>query len=160
MYKSEQILVILYQYRDLLPNIKAEQEKTERFRFLDESLNMLHQALGKHEEVAYAVKSAADLLKFNDKQQEAMGYYSAAFEMYNLFGPELEIQQVNLLKAWSDCLPFEEANEKLQLAKQILEQNCLKSHAWYSQIEKRIKKLRKEHCAAPFYYSNLLLNKY
>ena len=140
MYKSEQIHVFLYQYRDLIPSIKTEQEKSERFQNLTECIKFLQRALGNHEEVAFAVKKLADQLKFNGRKQEATDNYSKAFEMYQVFGPEIEIQQVILLKEWSDCLCPREALKKLRLANQILEQNCMTNHAWYSQIKKRMKK--------------------
>ena len=123
MYISEQIHVILYQYRDILPKIENELEKDKPFQFLDICFNKLHGALGNHEEVAFAVKKTADQLKFNGRPDDAIDYYSRAFKMYQLFGPEIEIQQVILLKEWTDCLPSNEAREKLQLAKSILEEN-------------------------------------
>ena len=144
IYISEQIHVLSYQYRDLIPQIQSEQEKDKCFCFLTKCIDVLHKALGNHEEVAFAVKKTADQLKFNKREQESTNYYSKDFKMYQLFGPEIEIQQVILLKEWSDCLPPREALKKLQLAKEILEQNYLFEHAWYCQIRKRMIKRQNE----------------
>ena len=70
-----------------------------------------------------------------------MDYYYRAFKIYQLFGPEIEIQQVIQLKEWAECLPSEKAREKLQLAKLILQENFLQEHAWYKEIEDRLENL-------------------
>ena len=137
MYKSEQIRVILHQYRDLLPNIQSELEKDKQFQILIVCINMLHQAIENREEVAFAEEKTDDQVKLNNP----MDYYCRAFKIYQLFGPEIEIQQVIQLKEWAECLPSEKAREKLQLAKLILQENFLQEHAWYKEIEDRLENL-------------------
>ena len=140
----EKIQVLLFQYRQILPKIQNEHEKDNCFRYLNSCIKRLHDKLGEHEEVAFATKKTADQLKFNGRPVEAVEYYSNAYKMYQFFGPEIEIQQVILLKEWSDCLPVKEAIEKLQFAELILEQNYMTNNAWYGQIKKRLKTRQKQ----------------
>ena len=149
---SENIQVLLYQYHEVLPKKNKskkngyflnKREKDERFRDLYTYVDFLHDALGDHEEAAFATKKTADLLKQDRRFDKAAGYYSKAYEMYQSFGHEIETQQVMLLKEWSECLPFEEAIKKLQDAQEILIQNCLENHRWYSHIDLSLKNLKK-----------------
>ena len=140
----EIIQVLLFQYREILPKIPNEHEKDDCFRYLNSCIKHLIDKLGAHEEVAFATRKTAVQLKFNGRSFDAVEYYSNAYKMYQLFGPEIEIQQVILLKEWSDCLPVQEAIEKLQFAKQILEQNYMTNTAWYRQIKKRLKTRQKQ----------------
>ena len=152
MIRSEKTQVILCQYHEVLPQKKKSKkndcflnkgQKDAQFRDLYTNIDRLHDALGDHEEVAFATKKTADLLKQDGKFDKAAEYYSKAYEMYQSFGHEIEIQQVMLLKEWSDCLPFEEAIKKLQDAQEILIQNCLENHKWYSQIKAKFKEREK-----------------
>ena len=152
MIRSENIQVILCQYHEVLPKKEEskkkdcflnEGQKDARFRDLYTNIDRLHDALGDHEEVAFDTKKTADLLKQDGRFDKAAEYYSKAYEMYQSFGHEIEIQQVMLLTEWSDCLPFEEAIEKLQDAQEILIRNCLENHKWYPLIEAKFKEREK-----------------